>query len=69
MVFPGEGGVSPSLCASLFSSLCQRISSLRKLAVSQLQCWAEDEGWAAATFPRLGGRKEPTGCLFFSHVG
>lgn len=46
-----KGGVLPSPCASHIFSLHQRISSPRKLAVSQLWRWAESEGRAASTFP------------------
>lgn len=55
--------VAKAMCISCFFSLCQRIPSPSKLAVSQLWRWAEGEGWAAAPSP-LGGGKEPTGCSF-----
>lgn len=55
-------------CISHFLSLCRRIPSPSKLAVSQLWRWAEGEGWAAATFLSRWG-KEPTGCLLLSHGG
>lgn len=54
----------------IFSSLYQRISSPKRLAVWQLWHWAEYEGWIAATFPPCPvGRKEPICSLLFTHGG
>lgn len=55
--------LSKPMCSRIFFSLCQRISSPSKLAVPRLWCWAEDEGWAPATFP-LSQWQEGTYRLF-----
>lgn len=57
------------MCISQIFSLCQRISSPSKLAVSQLWHWAEGEGWAVHPPSPLGGGKGSTGSLLFSHGG